>query len=564
MRIGRAVALAVIALTLTASASAGASPPGPTGPVYPPPGGVTLTPSGDIGQAGGLTWSYSGFTQSGWTHMVWGSSAPPDLAFDAPNGIDPCSSCDAGVDEPGETLTFDSADSNLAGGQLEWTGSAKINVLGSDETLPTRLLMSVTDGTDPVGLMSPSALGLDPQIGGLVLVDANPSYSVNLVFEAFRSGTWTPAKTLFDSLSTDSGAMVQDDFSGGFWYVDPAVQLSAPSLSFGPQGVGTTSGTQEITVTNSGNDDLKNIVPTISGGSAGDFAIESNTCTSTVSAGDSCAIDVSFSPSATGSRTASLDIASNAGSSPDHVSLSGTGTAAASTVSISPGSIDFGSQQIKTSSAYRSVVVTNTGEIPVHVGSLAVSGSGASAFKLGKQKCTTAPIAPGDSCTVLIRFVPPSIGARTATLTIGDDATGGPHAVPLSGAGVASADLDVDVADSPSPVLSGSTLTWSVVVTNNGPSAAHDIVLTDVLPSDVRVVSISATGLTCHGPRAGATGTVTCTVKTIKKGASREVDIVVSVQTPGGGNVSDTASVSESTADPVAANNSATASTAVL
>ena len=551
--------LAIITLTaflaLGGAASSAASPPGPTGPVYPPPGGVTFGSSGDIGRTGGLTWSYSGFTQSGWTHMIYGSAASPDLAFDAPNGTGPCASCDTGVDEPGETLSFSAGDSNLAGGVLVWTGSAKINVLGSNTTLPTRLTMTVTDGNGAVSLMDPSSVGLDPEIGGLVLVDTHPSYSVNLVFEAQYAATWTPVKDLFDSLSTDPGAMVQDDFQAGFWYVNPAVQLSTPSLSFGSQPVGSPTSDQQVTITNSGNDDLKNIVLSLSGANAGDFAIDSTTCSSTLSPGSNCTVDVSFDPQAAGPRSASLDVASNADSSPDQVSLSGTGTAAASTVSIAPGSLSFGSQPIKTSSPYQSVVLTNTGGVPVHVSGLSVTGSGASSFKLASQTCTAAPVAPGDTCSVLVRFAPGTLGPKIATLAIADDAAGGPHTVPLSGSGVESADLWADIGDLPSPVVSNGSLTWSITIANNGPSVARNVVLTDVLPSDVRMVSITpGTGIKCTAPHAGSTGTVTCTVKSIKKHASRQVDVTVTVLTPSGGHISDTAAVSSSTFDPVAGN----------
>ena len=446
----------------------------------------------------------------------------------------------------------------------EWTGSAKINVLGSNETLPTRLLLTVTDGSDPVALMNPAGLGLDSQIGGLVLVDTNPTFSVNLVFEAFRSGTWTPAKDLFDSLSTNPGAMVQDDFSGGFWYaVNPAVQLSTPSLSFGRRRASAR--------------------PAAPGGHRHQQRERRSQKSCRRSPGQRRRLrdrvehvhldgvrgrllrDRRFVQP---KRNGIADGVARHRQQRDQQSGSGQPERRRD-----GGRID----RLHRSGVDRLRLAADQDLVGVPFRRRHQHGRAARArrqprcqrqrgvrVQAREATCTAAPIAPGDSCTVLVRFVPPSIGARTATLTIGDDATGGPHAVPLSGAGVASADLDVDVADSPSPVLSGSPLTWSIVVTNNGPSAARDVVLTDVLPADVRVVSISATGLTCHGPRAGATGTVTCTVKTIKKHTTREVDIVVSVQTPSGGHVSDTASVTESTGDPVAANNSATASTAVL
>ncbi len=545
-----AAGLVLAIVSVAGAARVEASPSGPTGPVYPPPGGVNVTSSGGIGLPGGLTWSYSGFDQVGWTQMVWGSSTPPALAFDG------------NIDQPGETLAVSSADTDLATGLVVWTGHATINVSGNDLDLPTRLTMKVTSGAQPVPLMDPSAVGFDPQRGGLVpVVDASTTYSVNLLFEADYNG-WTPALALFNSLSTN-GSIVREEFSGGFWYVDPAVQLSTSALGFGSQTVGSTSAAQQVTVTNSGNDDLKNVALSISGANSGDFAIASTTCASTLGAGQTCSASVSFSPQGIGGRSANLDVASNAGSSPDQVALSGAGTAAP-TVSVAPGSIAFGSQPVGTVSAYRSVVVTNTGTVPVHVSGLSMSGSGSTSFKLGKQTCTAVPVAPGDTRSALVRFAPRNVGPKTATLAVADDATGSPQAVALSGTGDPSADLATDIRDFPAAVASGGTLTWSISIADNGPSAAKTVVLADVVPSDVRVVSVTPlAGMSCKAPRVGATGTVTCTVKSLPSGGSREVDITVTVRTPPGGQLLDTVTVSSATADPVAANNSATATTPV-
>lgn len=96
--------------------------------------------------------------------------------------------------------------------------------------------------------------------------------------------------------------------------------LSATSLSFTGQLVGTESGAQMVTLTNTGDPALN-----ISGITAsGDFT-ETNDCGSSLAVGGNCTIDVYMTPTATGSRTGTLTISDDASGSPQSVSLSGDG-----------------------------------------------------------------------------------------------------------------------------------------------------------------------------------------------------------------------------------------------
>lgn len=99
-----------------------------------------------------------------------------------------------------------------------------------------------------------------------------------------------------------------------------AVGLSAASLTFSSQTVGTSSSPQAITLTNAGNTVLN--VGQIQ--ATGDFK-QTNTCGTTVQPNASCFIDVTFSPSAKGPRTGTLTIVDSDANSPQSVTLSGTG-----------------------------------------------------------------------------------------------------------------------------------------------------------------------------------------------------------------------------------------------
>lgn len=103
----------------------------------------------------------------------------------------------------------------------------------------------------------------------------------------------------------------------------PAVELSASTLNFGSQAISSSSAAQTLTVKNSGQAALTISAVTLDGPDAGQFA-QTHTCTS-VAIGESCTVSVVFRPSGAGSRSASIQLASNAPGSPHIVTLAGIG-----------------------------------------------------------------------------------------------------------------------------------------------------------------------------------------------------------------------------------------------
>ncbi len=131
---------------------------------------------------------------------------------------------------------------------------------------------------------------------------------------------------------------------------------------------------------------------------------------------------------------------------------------------------------------------------------------------------------------------------------------------------VSSSDLAVTDSDSPDPVAAGSNITYTQVVTNNGPSAADNATYVAPVPTNTTLVSISApSGWSCTGPGAGNPGTVVCINANMAGGTSASFSLVVKVNTgvANGTVISDKVSVSSSATDPTSSNNSATASTLV-
>lgn len=102
-------------------------------------------------------------------------------------------------------------------------------------------------------------------------------------------------------------------------------QLSAASLFFGDQPVGTASSPMTVILTNIGSTAMSISSISVTGLNAADFA-QTNTCGASMAAGASCFITATFTPSATGVRSASISISDNGGGSPQQLLMSGTGT----------------------------------------------------------------------------------------------------------------------------------------------------------------------------------------------------------------------------------------------
>jgi trimeric autotransporter adhesin len=107
-------------------------------------------------------------------------------------------------------------------------------------------------------------------------------------------------------------------------FAEPIVTLSPTSLNFGNQTVGLVSSPQAVTLTNTGNRPLSITSIQITGANSGDFA-QNNNCPASLPVTDSCTINVTFSPTTTGTRNAAVSITDNAPGSPQSVPLTGVG-----------------------------------------------------------------------------------------------------------------------------------------------------------------------------------------------------------------------------------------------
>ena len=120
-----------------------------------------------------------------------------------------------------------------------------------------------------------------------------------------------------------------------------------------------------------------------------------------------------------------------------------------------------------------------------------------------------------------------------------------------------SADLEITKTASPDPAPLDGPLLYTLLVTNNGPSTAPNVVVTDALPGSVTLASAAPSQGSCSG-----TTTVTCNLGSILNGGTASVEILVT--TTATGSISNTASATSDAIDAVPGNDSATVITDVV
>jgi hypothetical protein len=160
-----------------------------------------------------------------------------------------------------------------------------------------------------------------------------PGTVVNLTATAntgFSFTNWTGNVASANSDATTITMSAPQSVTANFGAVvaAPVASLSALSPPTFTATVGTTSAAQSATLTNSGNAALDISGITITGTNPTDFAIStgSNACGTALAAGANCLIYVTFTPASVATISATLSVTDNAASSPQTVSLSGTGT----------------------------------------------------------------------------------------------------------------------------------------------------------------------------------------------------------------------------------------------
>ena len=211
----------------------------------------------------------------------------------------------------------------------------------------------------------------------------------------------------------------------------PITSYNPPSLSFGNQITGTSSSPQSISLTNTGNATLT--ISSIAMQTGTQFSVTNN-CGGSVTAGNSCSISVTFTPTTVGAKSDIVVVTSNATGSPDAAAVSGTGTTTAPSTSYSPTSLSFGSQNTSTSSTPQTVTLTNTGNATLSSLSIAMQ----TGTQFSQTNNCGSSLTAGSHCTISVTFTPTTVGAKTDNVVVTSNAASSPDSVAVAGTGTSS------------------------------------------------------------------------------------------------------------------------------
>ena len=252
---------------------------------------------------------------------------------------------------------------------------------------------------------------------------------------AFSGWSTTPSGAGTDYTAGASFRITSDDTLYARWMPVAIDALSDDTVTFPAQPVSSgASAPQVVSLVNEGAASMTINSIAVAGLDDSDFDVTGGTCSSgdVVTGNASCTIDVTFDPTQLGSRAASLQVTTSAGTVSSD--LTGTGTTAASP-GLTPASLTFGSRDIAAgASAAQTVTLANSGGSAMTITGIAVTGPAAGDFTRTGGTCSNGSnVAASASCTIEVSFDPTQVGARSASLQVVTSA--GTVSAGLSGTG---------------------------------------------------------------------------------------------------------------------------------
>jgi uncharacterized repeat protein (TIGR01451 family) len=232
--------------------------------------------------------------------------------------------------------------------------------------------------------------------------------------------------------------------------------------------------------------------------------------------------------------------------------------------------LDFGDQWVGTTSQvqyfrlFNNGGITYTYEAAIDYGP-GIPGPGKDDFTIVGSSSGT--LGTFETVYIGVHFHPSDVGGRVATFDVQavcDSGGSTSRTAYLRGFGIAAADLSVNTTATPDPVKRGKTLTYTTVVTNNGPSFASGVVLTQSLPAESDFVSATATQGGVAVPVQGGNSSAVVNLTGLASGSQVTLTLVVKITARAKTTVTSTASVSASTDDPFFENNTRTKVVAVF
>jgi hypothetical protein len=394
---------------------------------------------------------------------------------------------------------------NVAGGQLtaslsgQGTSAAAVILTPSRMTFastlvgsqsPTQYLTVANTGGTSISLQTPTLAGpfLLTVNTCAATLPTDTSCTVGIAFAPIVDGSAVGQFSITDDVGTQTAPLLGTGTTG------PTDILSPLALTFATQSIGTTSAPQSVTLTNNGDTALT----LIQGAITANFAVN-NLCGASLAPHSTCALQVTFNPSAVGPVTGELVVQDELHS--QTVLLNGSGIAPGGSVGLTPSVLNFGPEGVNASSAPQTVTLTNNSSAPISSPTAQITGD----FALNDNTCTAA-LAPGDRCTLQVLFHPETTGPRAGVLTLSSASLSNPAASQLNGSGM---DFRVAVDGSSSQiVVAGNTATYLLQIIPVGQSSG-------------------AVSLTCAGAPTSSQCTLNPSSVTLAPGVTSTVTVTI-------------------------------------
>ncbi len=282
-------------------------------------------------------------------------------------------------------------------------------------------------------------------------IAANGTCQISVTFDPSASGTRTGTLTVPANIA---GGQETVSLSGT-GTTQPAIVLLPNSVNFGDQQVATVSAAQQVTISNTSTATIALTSESVTG----PFAIQTNTCASSLASQSGCTLAVVFQPTAAGPASGVLTVVSTQGT--ESIGLSGNGESPA-TDTVSPSSLAFAATTENTLSAPQIITLTNTGGVPLTGIQVLTTGD----FQV-IDGCV-ASLNAQSACAITVRYSPHATGPETGSVSITDSV--GSQLVSLSGVGMAPATdtLSPTALTFPATEVGQAAPAQTITVTNSG------------------------------------------------------------------------------------------------
>lgn len=294
---------------------------------------------------------------------------------------------------------------------------------GSSKTLSMTIS---NEGRTAVTITKESVSGSAFSVSGLSVpttIAVGKSLTVTLKFLPEAAGAFAGYLALTSNAINGSASYLMTGTG-----LAPALTATPAGASFGSVPLGTTN-SQTVQLKNTGASSVTISSTSVTGRG---FTLHGITAPLVLAGGKTASATLSFAPTVTGYVAGTVSIASNATDKTLTMTVSGTGVADTRTITTTPTSLAFGSENVGGSNTLP-VRLKNTGNSTVKLSGVTISGAGI-ATTSGLNGTT---IAPGQSTTVDVTFAPKTAGIASGSVEIASNATNSPTTIAVRGDGIA-------------------------------------------------------------------------------------------------------------------------------